>query len=768
LQDALQLSQTLTAGAKRVTTRPMATTSSSRLVASLRSWLLIPLLAALLSCAGPPAQVAPPAAPAPAPTPAAAPAQPAATATAAQNATPARSAAPVAAKKARVRTVHGDTLTDDYAWLEDKTSPEVLAHLRAENAYTEAVMKPTVALQETLYREFLGRIKQTDVQVPVREGEYYYYSRTEEGKQYPIYCRKKGSLDAPEAVILDLNELAKGQTYVGIGAMEVSSDGNLLAYGIDFNGFRDYTLQVLDLRTGQRLPDTAAKVKTVAWAADNKTLFYTVDDHAKRAYRLHRHVLGTDTASDPMLYEETDERFDVSVWQSRSKQYVFLLSGSQTSSEVRYVPAARPIEPLRLIAPRQENIEYYPDHRGDLFYLRVNDRGRNFRVVTAPVKSPGRERWKELVPHSDDILREELDVFESHYVLHEQENGLSHIRIADFKSGQSHRLSMDEPVYTVFSEENPEMRTGVYRFGYTSLVTPLSVFEYDINKRTRKLLKQQEVLGGYDPARYVSERIWARASDGTSVPLSLVYRRGTRMDGKNPLLLSGYGSYGASYPVFFTPTNVSLLDRGVIVAIAHVRGGSEMGKKWHDQGRMLAKKNTFTDFIAAAEHLIAQGYTSSERLGITGRSAGGLLMGAVTNMRPDLFRAVISGVPFVDVINTMLNDDLPLTVTEYEEWGNPNIKEQYDYIKSYCPYTNIEAKEYPAILVVTSLNDSQVMYWEPAKYVARLRAHATGKHPVLLRIHMEAGHGGASGRYDRLRDIAVEYAFLLDQLGVRQ
>jgi oligopeptidase B len=742
----------------------MTTTRRSRLVASLRVRLLLPLLAALLSCAGPLPQVAPP--PAPEATPAG-PASPAAP-SAAPAPAPAELAPPLAAKKPRVRTVHGDTLRDDYAWLEDKTSPEVLAHLRAENAYTEAVMKPTAALQETLYREFLGRIKQTDVQVPVRRGEYYYYSRTEEGKQYPIYCRKQGSLDAPEAVILDLNELAKSHSYVGVGAMEVSNDGNLLAYGIDFTGFRDYTLHVLDLRTGQHLPDTVDKIKSVAWAADHKTLFYTVDDHAKRAYRLHRHVLGTSTASDPMLYEETDERFEVDVWQSRSQQYVFLVSGSQTSSEARYVPTARPTEPLRLITPRQENIEYYPEHRGELFYLRVNDRGRNFRVVTAPVKSPGRERWKELVPHSDDIMRSELDVFESHYVIHEQEKGVSHIRIGDFKGGQPYRLSMDEPVYSIFSHENPEMRTGVYRFGYTSLVTPMSVFEYDVNKRTRRLVKQQEILGGYDPARYVSERIWARAADGTSVPISLVYRKGTPMDGKNPLLLSGYGSYGASYPVVFQPAYVSLLDRGVIVAIAHVRGGSEMGKKWHDQGRMLAKKNTFTDFIAVAEHLIAQGYTRSDRLGITGRSAGGLLMGAVTNMRPDLFRAVIAGVPFVDVINTMLNDDLPLTVTEYEEWGNPNIKEQYDYIKSYCPYTNIEAKEYPAILVVTSLNDSQVMYWEPAKYVARLRAHATGKQPVLLRIHMEAGHGGASGRYDRLRDTATEYAFLLDQLGVRQ
>ena len=747
----------------------MVPTLSSRLVASLRVRLLIPFLIALLSCAGPPAQVAPPATPGAAASAApAASAQPASPASPAAAAAPAEPVAPVAATRPRVRTVHGDTLRDDYAWLEDKTSPEVLSHLRAENAYAESVMKPTAALRETLYREFLGRIKQTDVTAPVRRGAYYYYSRTEEGKQYPIYCRKQGSLDAPEAVILDLNELAKGHSYVGVGAMEVSNDGNLLAYGVDFTGFRDYQLQVLDLRTGQRLPDAADKVKTVAWATDGKTLFYTVDDHAKRAYRLHRHVLGTSAADDPMLYEETDERFELSVWQSRSQQYVFLLSESQTSSEARYVPAARPTEPLRLIEPRQENIEYYPDHRGDLFYLRVNDRGRNFRVVTAPVKSPGRARWKELVPHSDDIMRSDLDVFEGHYVLHEQEKGLSHIRVASFKGGQTYRIPMDEPVYSVFGEENPEMRAGAYRFAYTSLVTPMSVFEYDLSTRTRRLLKQQEILGGYDPARYVSERIWAPAADGTPVPVSLVYRQGTRKDGSNPLLLGGYGSYGFSYPVVFSPQFVSLLDRGVIVAIAHVRGGSEMGKKWHDQGRMFHKKNTFTDFIAAAEHLIAQGYTSSARLGITGRSAGGLLMGAVTNMRPDLFRAVIAGVPFVDVINTMLNDDLPLTVTEYEEWGNPNIKEQYDYIKSYCPYTNIEAKEYPAILVVTSLNDSQVMYWEPAKYVAKLRAHATGKQPLLLRIHMEAGHGGASGRYDRLRDIAFEYAFLLDQLGVRQ
>ena len=746
--------------------KPDITTTTipgARLPASRRRLLPVPLLAALLACAGPPAQVTP-LAPAPAP----------ATATDTTRADEADSearaevAAPRAARKPRVRSIHGDTLTDDYAWLEDKTSPAVIAHLQAENAHAEAVLRPTRALQETLYRELVGRIEQTALSVPVRRGGYYYYERTEAGKQYPIYCRKQGSLDAPEAVLLDLNELAAGRSYLGLGALEVSNDGNLLAYSTDVTGFRDYTLHVLDLRTGEHLPDTVDKVKSVAWAADNRTLFYTTDDHAKRAYRLHRHVLGTSASSDALLHEETDERFDVTVWQSRSQKYVFVLSASQTSSEVRYLAADQPSAPLRLIAPRQDDVEYYPDHRGDLFYLRVNDRGRNFRVVTAPVKSPGRARWKELVPHSDAIMRSELDVFASHYVIIEQEAGRSHIRVGDLAGGQSYRISLDEPVYSVSGEDNPELDSGVYRFAYSSPVTPRSVFEYDLKRRTRRLLDQEKVLGGYDPARYVSERIWARAADGTAVPVSLVYREGTRMDGSNPLLLRGYGSYGFSYPVSFSHPIVSLLDRGVIVAIAHVRGGGEMGKQWHDLGRMFAKQNTFTDFIAAAEHLIAQGYTSSDRLGITGRSAGGLLMGAVANMRPDLFRVVLSGVPFVDVINTMLDDDLPLTVNEYEEWGNPNIKAQYEYIKSYCPYTNIEAKEYPAMLVVTSLHDSQVMYWEPAKYVAKLRAHATGAQPLLLRTAMEAGHGGASGRYDRLRETATEYAFLLDQLGIRQ
>ncbi len=673
-------------------------------------------------------------------------------------------APPVATKRPKRLTVHGDTRVDDYYWLREKGSPEVLAYLEAENAYADAFMKPTEKLQETLYREFLARIKQTDMKVPYRKGSYFYYSRMEEGKQYRIYGRKRGSLEAAEEIILDVNALAEGEKFMGIGALEVSDDGNLLAYSLDNTGFRDYTLHVKNLVTGEVGPERIEKVKSVAWAADNRTLFYTVDDHAKRPYRLYRHRLGA--AEDDLVYEERDERFEVIVARSRSMKYIFLECASLTTTEMRYLPANAPEGELTLIAPRESQQEYYADHGGDLFYIRTNDRGRNFRVVTAPVASPDRESWKEIIPHSEEIMRSGLEVFAGHYVVQEREKGLGQLRVVDVRTGESHRIDFPEPVYAVFSSDNEEFDTTRYRFSYESLTTPRSVFEYDVKSGERTLLKQEEVLGGYDLANYKSERAQAIASDGVRIPVSIVYRKGLERNGKNPTLLTAYGSYGYPYPPEFDHERISLLDRGFVFALAHIRGGGEMGKKWHDGGRMLTKRNTFTDFIAAAEMLIAEEYTSPDHLAIEGGSAGGLLMGAVSNMRPDLFKVVVNRVPFVDVLTTMLDEDIPLTVGEFEEWGNPKMKEQYDYMRTYCPYTNIAARDYPSILVKTSYDDSQVMYWEPAKYVAKLRAMKTDDNPLVFKINMAGGHGGSSGRYDKLRETAFNYAFIMTQLGV--
>jgi oligopeptidase B len=688
------------------------------------------------------------------------------TALAGQPAPASSSAAPAARRDARVDVVHGDKRADEYFWLRRKDDPQVRAYLESENSYTELLMKPTEPLQEALYSEMLGRIKETDLTVPYRKGSSFYYSRTEKDKQYPILCRRRESLGSAEEIYLDQNELARGEKFFAVGDAEVSDDGNRLAFTTDVTGFREYTLAVKDLRTGAISAERIAKVSSVAWAADNRTIFYVTDDAAKRPYRLYRHVVGADPATDPLLYEEKDERFSVEVSRSRSGAYLFVASNSLTASEIRFLPAADLSAPLSLIAAREMDREYDVDDRGDLFYIRVNDRGRNFRIVTAPASDPGPAKWKEIVPHRDDVMLEAHDLFANHLVVYERVDGLRRFRITDFSSGVSHTIEFPEPVYAAFSGDNREFDTAVFRFRYQSLVTPDSVFDYDMKTRERELKKQTEVLGGYNHARYASERLHAKASDGTTIPISIVYRKGARRDGQNPLLLSGYGSYGVSNNATFSSNRVTLLDRGVVCAIAHVRGGGEMGKKWHDQGRMFAKKNTFTDFISVAEHLIAEKWTSRDRLAIEGGSAGGLLVGAVVNMRPDLFKAAISRVPFVDVINTMLDPTLPLTVGEFEEWGDPRIREQYEYMRSYSPYDNIAAKSYPAMLVKTSFNDSQVMYWEPAKYVARLRATKTDSNPLIFKVNMAGGHGGSSGRYDKLRETAFDYAFLLNQLRV--
>jgi oligopeptidase B len=659
-------------------------------------------------------------------------------------------------------------MVDNYFWLRDKSNPEVRAYLEQENAYTDAVMKPTEPFQKKLYDEMLGRIKETDVEVPYKEGDYFYYIRTEAGKQYPIRCRRKGTMDAPEEVLLDVNELAKGQAFISVAAFAVSPDGNLLAYSYDNTGYRQYTLAVKDLRTGQTLADHAERVGSVVWASDNQTIFYTEEDAvSKRQYRLYRHAAGS-AAADSLVYEEPDEKFTVEAYKTRSQAFIFLVSRSHTTTEARYIPATQPDGEWKIVEPRKPGVEYYPDHNGDSFYIRVNDTGRNFRVVNAPVTDPGSKNWHEVLAHNPGIMIDETDFFKNFCVLYERESGLPQIRVIDLRNGQSKRIAFPEPAYAAYSYVNRVYDTTDFRYGYQSPITPASVYSYDMDKGTSTLLKQKEVPGGYDPKKYEVEQIYAVASDGVKIPVSVLHLKGAKLDGTGALYLYGYGSYGISIDMFFNSNYFSMVDRGVVVAVAHIRGGGEMGKAWHDAGRMMNKKTTFTDFIACAEDLIKRGYGSKDRLVIEGRSAGGLLMGAVLNMRPDLFKAAIVGVPFVDVINTMLDETLPLTVGEFEEWGNPKEKAAYEYMITYSPYDNIEAKAYPDMLVKTSFNDSQVMYWEPAKYVAKMRATRTDHNILIFKVNLSpAGHGGASGRYDRLKESAFDYAYILTQMGIQ-
>ena len=674
---------------------------------------------------------------------------------------------PMTEKKTKTTKIHNDTMVDDYFWLREKSNPEVIAHLEAENAYAEAAMKPTAALQDKLYKEMVGHIKETDYSVPYQWGAHFYYTRTEQGKQYPIYCRKKGSVDAPEEVVLDQNELAKGLKFFSIGAFVPSDDGNLLAYSTDTTGYRQYKLQIKDLRTGQLLPETFERVGNVAWATDNKTIFFTTEDAVtKRSDKFFRHALGSDQTD--LVFEEKDELFDIGTGRSRDKAVIFLGSESKTSTEWQYLPADAPTAELKIISPREADHEYNVDHRGDLFYIRTNKGAKNFRVVTAPVANPAQANWKELIPHRPEVKIEDLDLFANNLVLSEWDKGLEQIEILDLSSNKRHRVEFPEPVYSASLAQNREFATPILRYSYQSLVTPSSVFDYNMNTRKATLLKETEVPGGFRKNNYKSERLFANATDGTKIPLSVVYRKGTKLDGSAPLLLYGYGSYGYSVPPSFSSNRLTLLDRGVIYVIAHIRGGGELGEPWREAGRMMKKMNTFTDFINSAEYLIKNKYTSSNRLVIQGGSAGGLLMGAVTNMRPDLFKAVVAQVPFVDVLNTMLDASLPLTTSEYIEWGNPNEKAAYDYMKQYSPYDNVGHKNYPSMLVKVSLNDSQVPYWEGAKFVARIRAMKTDNNPLLLKVNMGAGHGGSSGRYDFLHEVAFDYAYMLWQMGLAQ
>jgi oligopeptidase B len=673
---------------------------------------------------------------------------------------------PVAAKHPHVSQVHGRTLSDDYHWLREKESPEVRAYLNAENAYTRAMMKPSEALQKKLYREMLGRIKETDTEVPYKDGDFYYYSRTRQGRQYRIYCRKRDSLSAKEEVLLDLNTLAKGQAFLSLGAFDTSRDGKMLAYSLDYSGFREYTLRFRNLDSGRDFPETIARTRSVAWSNDNRTLFYVTEDDAKRAHRVWRRVIGE--PGETLVYEESDSRFSVSVSDSRSREYIFVTSHSATTTEVRYVLADAPTRELKLFQARRQDHEYYVDHGADLFYVVTNDTGRNFRLVVAPLHATGEANWHELIAHRQDVMLDGVDVFARYLVLHERKDGFPRLCVRSIADANTHTVMLPEPASSVYGGANVEFDTEIFRLHYESYVTPDSVYDYDMQTRTMTLLKQREVKGKYNSNNYRVEVHHAVAADGAQVPISLVYRKDLRADVAQPMLLTGYGAYGFAHDVHFSSTRLSLLDRGVIYAVAHVRGGGEMGTRWHDEGRMMNKRNSFTDFISCVEYLRASSYTDRSQLVIEGGSAGGLLVGAVATMRPELFRAVIADVPFVDVINTMLDDSLPLTTGEYEEWGDPRETAAFEYMLSYSPYDNLSSQDYPAMLVQTSLNDSQVMYWEPAKFVARLRNVKIDFNPLLLRINMEAGHGGASGRYEFLKEIAFSYAFVLGVVGITE
>ena len=707
---------------------------------------------------------------------------------------------PEAPRRPSPTTIHGVTLQDDYSWMRDKASPELLAHLEAENRYTAAVMSPTEPLQAALYAEMLSHIKETDESVPVRDGAWFYTNRTIEGSQYPIYCRRPATSEGlppiipdpaiPEQILLDVNQLAAGQPYMAVGSMAVSPDNTLLAYTTDNTGFRQYTLHLRDLRTGDDLPDTAERTGSLAWAADSRTLFYTTEDEqTKRHDKLFRHTVAS-AEPDSLVFEETDERFNVGVGRTRDRHYLLVESSSHTTSEYRFLPAVNPLAPLTLIAPRIDDQQYYPDHREGFLLIRVNDTTRNFRLVATPVATPGREHWRELYLGPPDTPLEDFDLFQSFCVLTERKAGLPTLAVYPLTEDLTQsfatppqQIAFPEPTYTAATHDNREFATTRYRYSYTSLVSPPSIYDYDLQTQTSTLLKQQEVPGNFNPANYASERLWIEAPDSVQIPVSLVYRRspgapsqtasssevGSNPLKGRPLYLYGYGSYGFSLPVGFSPTRLALLDRGLVLAYAHIRGGGELGDQWHDAGKMQHKRNTFTDFIAVTEALTRQGYGDPTRVAIEGGSAGGLLLGAVVNLRPELFRVVLSHVPFVDVMNTMLDASLPLTVAEYEEWGNPNLLADFTLMHSYSPYENLDLLDptaVPAMLVKTSLNDSQVMYWEPAKYVAKLRTLKQNATPLLLHINMEAGHGGASGRYDYLKEIAFDYAFLLTQLGV--
>lgn len=682
-------------------------------------------------------------------------------------------AAPKAAIKPKELITNGHKRIDNYYYLNERENPEVIKYLNAENAYLDQELAPVKGLQDKLFEEMKGRIKQQDESVPYKEGHYYYYTRFITGGEYPIYCRKKESLDGPEEIMFDGNAMAKGHNYYQLGGYEISDNDELAIFAEDTVSRRLYTLRIKNLKTGtvypESIPDTEAG--SFAWATDNKTLFYIKkDSQTLLGYQVYRHVLGTDPKNDVLVYEEPDNQFYMGLGRSKSKKYITIgCDHNGVSTEYRLLEANNPTGEFKVFLPREKGHEYDIVHYKDKFYIRTNWKAENFRLMeVAEGKNADRTAWKEVIAHRPDVYLANMDVFVNHLVLGERKAGLTNIRVINQKTKTDEYLDFGEPAYVVGIGYNPDFNTNVLRYGYSSLTTPNSTFDYDMDTRQKKLMKQQEVLGGFDKNNYVSERFYVPSRDGVQVPVSLVYRKGTKKDGTAPLLQYSYGSYGYSTDPGFSSTRLSLLDRGFIYAIAHIRGGQEMGRRWYEDGKMLKKKNTFNDFVDVSEYLIKNKYTSSDKLFAMGGSAGGLLMGAIINQAPQLYKGVVAAVPFVDVVTTMLDESIPLTTGEFEEWGNPKQKQYYDYMLSYSPYDNVAKKAYPNLLVTTGLHDSQVQYWEPAKWVAKLRALKTDKNQLLLHTNMDAGHGGASGRFQALKEIALEYAFLLNLLGERQ
>lgn len=677
---------------------------------------------------------------------------------------------PIAEKKPKELTIHGHTRIDNYFWLNQRDDSSVINYLKAENAYTDAMMQDTKEFQDAIYNEIISRIKQTDESVPYLDNGFYYYTRFEEGKEYPIYCRKKGNLEAIEEILLNVNEMAEGHEYYQVAGISVSPDNQKIAYGVDTVSRRKYTIYFKDLVSGEVLPD-AIPLTTggASWASDNKTVFYTLkDEETLRPYKVFRHVLNTPATTDVLIYHETDDTYNTFVYKSKSDQYIFLGSSSTLSDEYRYLNANTPEGDFKMIQPRERNLEYSVDHFQDKFYIVTNLKAKNFRLMEVPISSPGKENWKELIPHREDVYLNDIEIFNDYLVVEERKDGLNNLRIIRWEDGTEQYVDFGEEVYVTGISVNREYNSKWLRYDYSSLTTPNSTYDFNMDTREKKLMKQQEVIGDFNSSNYEAKRLYAPASDGVKIPISLVYRKGIKLDGKNPLLLYGYGSYGITMDPYFSSVRLSLLDRGFVYAIAHIRGGQIYGRQWYEDGKLLKKMNTFTDFNSCAEYLIEQNYTGTEYLIAQGGSAGGLLMGAVVNLRPDLYKGIIANVPFVDVVTTMLDESIPLTTGEYDEWGNPNVKEYYDYMLSYSPYDNVEAKDYPAMLVTTGLNDSQVQYWEPAKWVAKLRDMKTDDNLLLLKTEMETGHGGASGRFERYKEIALDYAFMFKILGIKK
>ena len=674
---------------------------------------------------------------------------------------------PVAEKRPQKLETHGDVRVDDYYWLNDRTNPDVLAYLEAENAYAEAVLAETSELRTELFEELTNRLQPDESTVPSLYHGYYYLSRYEEGLEYPIYLRRKGSVDAPDEVMLDVNRVADGHDFCSVRGLSVSPDSALLAWAVDTVGRRKYTIQVTDLETGELLPDTLSDVTgNLAWANDSQTLIYTRQDpETLRAFQVWRHSLGTDPDDDVLVYEEADPTFSVYVRKTRSEKYILIQSEQTLATEFRFLDADDPEGEPEIIEPRERGVEYSVDHVGDRFIIRTNLEAENFRLMEAPVATPGRANWKEVIPGREDVFLQGVEAFQDFMVVTERRDGLRHLRIIPWNGGAEIEVRFDEPTYVTWVDDNEEFDTSILRYGYSSLNTPETIYDFDLETGERTLMKREQIRGGFDPENYVVERLMAPARDGVEVPISLVYRRGSPRNGTSPLLLYAYGSYGSNTEPWFRPDVVSLLDRGFVFAVAHIRGGQEMGRWWYEDGKLLNKKNTFTDFIDCGRFLVAEGYSSPDRMFARGGSAGGLLMGAVANMAPDLFAGIIANVPFVDVVTTMLDDSIPLTTGEFDEWGDPKQPEYYDYMLSYSPYDNVVAKDYPAMLVTTALEDSQVQYFEPAKWVAKLRSLKTDDSPLIFTCEMSAaGHGGVSGRYRKYEETAMEYAFLLEVL----